>query len=266
MKAILLAALIPFNVNAAVPISGRPVPSMTAFDTVVTEYMEEWDVEAALVGIMRRGKVVYLKGFGYRDAGLLMRENAVVRQASATKPATAAVVRKLAATGAFGTDGLQRKAFNLTVNGVNNNGILNVLPSSAGSLVALSPEHLEQLNDITLEHLIQHRAGFNRDTPSGPRDSVFRTREIAEDLGVNNPPSRHDVMRWTLGWPLATTPGTTRKYSNFGYLILGEVIDAVWPGGYVDSIHRLAFSPGMWIPESDMKVGRTTRDRKSTRL
>ena len=265
MKALFLATLIPLSAGAVVPISGRPVESMTAFDTVVTDYMEEYDVEASLVGIMREGKVVYLKGFGYRDAGLLMRENAVVRQASVTKPATAAVVRKLAAAGAFGPDGLQRRAFNLTVNGANNNGILNVLPSSAGSLVGLTDQHLEQLSDITLEHLIQHRAGFDRNDVDGPRDFITRTRRIAGDLGVLNPPSRQDVMRWMLGWPLTTPPGDTWEYSNFGYLVLGEVIDAVWPGGYVDSLHQLAFSPKMWIPASEVRVGRSTREDRDPR-
>src|SRR5690349_17019782 len=104
--------------QAAIPVSGRPVPTMNAFDSTVTSFMDQWNVEAGLVGIMRSNRVVYLRGFGSMDVGVDMPENAMVRQASATKPATAAAVRKLAAMGAFGPDGLERRAFNLTIRGV----------------------------------------------------------------------------------------------------------------------------------------------------
>jgi CubicO group peptidase (beta-lactamase class C family) len=236
---------------------------MGAFDSIVTDFMEEWSIEAALVGIMRNDRIVYLRGFGSMDEGVNMPENAMVRQASATKPATAAAIRMLAEDGAFGPDGLDRKVFNLTIRGVSNGGLLNVAPfPSLGDT---------DYANITLRHLLEHQGGFLRNDPNGPGDTPLLSRTIAAAMGVPSPPSRLDVMRYTLGWPLPYTPGTTGgnsftdRYSNFGYLVLGEVINQAWPGGYVDFLHRRVFTPDMWVPRSELEGGRTLREDRDPR-
>jgi CubicO group peptidase (beta-lactamase class C family) len=246
--------------QGAIPISGRPVPNMKPFDTVMTDFMDKWDVEAGLVGIMRNNQVVYLRGFGSMDEGVNMPENAMIRQASATKPATAAAIRMLAEDGAFGPEGLDRKVFQLTVRGVSNNGLLDVVP-------------FPKLGDtryanITLRHLLRHRGGFFprvSQSLGGPDDPVFRSRDIAADMDIDSPPSRHNVMRWTLGWKLQNAPGDVFEYSNFGYLVLGEVIHQFWPAGYVDFLHRRVFTPGMWVARSELEGARTLREDRNPR-
>ena len=259
----LAMSLSPIPASAAIPISGRPVPTMNAFDSTMTTFMTNWSVEAGLVGIMRSNRVVYLRGFGWLDVGTNMPENAMIRQASATKPATAAAIRMLAADGAFGPEGLNRRVFNLTVRGVNNNGLLTVaaFPSLGDTRYA----------SITLQHLLEHTGGFVRGDTNGPGDTPLISRTIAAAMGIPSPPSRLDVMRYTLGWPLQYTPGTTGgnsfsdRYSNFGYLALGEVINQAWPGGYVDFLHRRVFTPEMWLPRSELEGGRTLREDRDPR-
>lgn len=255
--AALAMALSPVSSNAAIPISGRPVPTMSVFDSTMTSFMTNWSVEAGLVGIMRSNRVVYLRGFGWLDVGTNMPENAMIRQASATKPATAAAIRLLAAEGAFGPDGLQRRAFKMTIRGVSNNGLLDVTPFP--SLVDT------RIASISLENLLEHRGGFDRNDTNGPGDTPLLSRTIAAALGVDSPPSRMDVMRYTLGWRLSSPPGTNYAYSNFGYLVLGEVINQFWPGGYVDFLHRRVFTPDMWVPRSELAGGRTLREDRNAR-
>jgi CubicO group peptidase (beta-lactamase class C family) len=219
--------------------------------------MDEWNVEAGLVGIMRNRRVVYLRGFGSMDAGIDMPENAMVRQASATKPATAAAIRLLHERGAFGAQGLDRRAFRITIRGVSNNGLLSVAPSpSLGD---------ERIASISLRHLLEHEGGFDRDDPNGPGDTPLRPRTIAAALGVSSPPSRQEVINYTLGWPLARAPGAAYDYSNFGYLVLGEIIAQAWAAGYVDCLHTLVFTPDMWIPRSELEAGFTLRASRNPR-
>jgi CubicO group peptidase (beta-lactamase class C family) len=243
--------------NAVIPISGRPVPTMTAFDSIMTDFMEEWSIEAGVIGIMRENRVVYLRGFGSLDDGVNMPENAMLRQASATKPATAAAIRMLADDGAFGPDGLNRRAFRISVNGVSNNGLLNIAPWP--SLVDT------RLANITLDHLLRHRAGFNRDDANGPGDTPLLSRDIAEAMGIDSPPSRANIIRYTLGWALSTQPGQSYSYSNFGYLVLGEIIAQAWPAGYVDFLHQRVFTSDMWVPRSELEGGRTLREDRDPR-
>ena len=75
---------------AAIAISGRPVPKLVAFDDAMTELMSDNDIEAGVLGVMRNGTIVYLRGFGLLTTGVNMPENALVRLASCTKPITAA--------------------------------------------------------------------------------------------------------------------------------------------------------------------------------
>ncbi|HWB05967.1 MAG TPA: serine hydrolase domain-containing protein [Verrucomicrobiales bacterium] len=253
---LLTAALSP----AAIPISGRPVPTMNAFDSAVTQFMEQWNVEAAVVGIMRENRVVYLRGFGSMDAGVNMPENAMVRQASATKPATAAAIRMLAADGVLGAQGLERRAFRISTNGVSNNGLINVTPfPSLGDA---------RLADITVRHLLEHKGGFfprNAAEAGGPGDPVFRARDIAADMGVPSPPSRTNVIRWMLGQALRHDPGDNYEYSNFGYLVLGEIIQQVSGMSYVNFLHERVFTPEMWVPQSELEGGLTERISRNAR-
>lgn len=40
-------------------------------------------------------------------------------------------------------------------------------------------------------------------------------------------PTREETARWMMGVPLDYAPGSTRRYSNFGYMLLGLIIEEV---------------------------------------
>src|ERR1051326_4243814 len=184
-----LAVLRPFLAPGAIPISGRPVPSMAIFDQIMTNYMTTNSIEAGVLGIMRNERIVYLRGFGYLDTpadntnlttAIPLPENAIFRQASLSKYPTAATVRKLAEAGAFGPPGIDRAAFDLTVNSVNNNGYLNVTPwQSLGD---------NDWAQVKIRNLLDQTSGYQGSEPH---------RQIAIDLGIAKPPpTRADVIRW----------------------------------------------------------------------
>ena len=77
---------------------------------------------------------------------------------------------------------------------------------------------------ITTRHLLQHTGGWDRDKSFDP---MFRPREISRTLGVASPPGPRDILRYRLGQPFEFDPGTRYAYSNFGYCVLGRVIEKV---------------------------------------
>lgn len=197
--------------GAVLPVSGRPVPSMAAFDTIMTDFMNTKGITAGVLGISRNGRIEYLRAFGYlvepqssSDPGTPLPEAAMLRTASVVKPITAAAVRQLNAENGFGPTGLNRAVFNLTVGGVNNNGLLFIAPF--GGLA--DARHL----NIRLADLLTHQGGFNR-LANPPGDVMFQERTVAQVLGIDSPPQPADTMRYMLGQALQWTPGTVSVVS-----------------------------------------------------
>src|SRR5687767_6491957 len=152
LQGIAACALSP-SVPAEVTVSGRPVPEMTIFDTRMKNYMEANSIGAGVLGILRQDRIVYLRGFGILQGGVDLPENATFRVASLAKPITAAAIRMMAADGTFGPLGIDREVFNLTVNSVNNGGLLNIAPwNGLGD---------NDLAVVTIRHLLYHKGGFN---------------------------------------------------------------------------------------------------------
>src|SRR5260221_77047 len=92
-------------------------------------------------------------------------------------------------------------------------------PPSLGLASAASTASLSQ---IRLRNLLQHTGGWNRDTDGDP---MFLSKTIAQALAEPGPASCEDTIRYMLDKPLRYTPGTTMCYSNFGYCVLGRVVE-----------------------------------------
>jgi CubicO group peptidase (beta-lactamase class C family) len=96
-----------------------------------------------------------------------------------------------------------------------------------------------RVKDITVEQLLEHtEGGWDNEPRDGTPDPVFAHPEL----------SRDDVIAWTLhNVPLETAPGTTFKYSNLGYAVLGRIIEQVTGRPYADVMRDDVFNPaGAW--------------------
>ena len=232
---------------ASAATSGRPVPSMSVFDTMMTTFMSNNGIEAGVLGIMNEGRIRYLRGFGTLDTDVDMPENALVRLASCTKPITAAAMRRLDAQTSIDVTDF---AFNLNGNG----GVLNYTPfPSIGD---------SRLDDITINHLLQHRGGWDRGVAG---DLTYMEIDIADDMNVSNPPGRGNTMRWILGQPLQFTPGNRYEYSNIGYLALGLIVSLNTGPGYIGYVHQQVLNPNMWVPSTEIAAARTFRADRNAR-
>ena len=248
--ALALAAVSPGH--AQTPVSGRPVPELGDIDTIVVDYMNDNGIEAAVLGIQRNGDIVYLKGFGLLEPNAVpMPENALVRLASVTKVVTASATRDLAAASA---------ALAMTDNaferGQTGGGVLSVSPFGGKGDA--------RLDDITVEQLLRHRSGWDRDA-DGIDDLTYKECEIADDYGVSSPPGRTRTMDWILGEPLQFDPGSQYAYSNIGYLAAGMIVEQVSGQPLLTYVRSNILTQNMWVPWHEIRLGATRRSNNLIR-
>lgn len=172
-------------------------------------YMRANDMPGLSIAVMRNDKLVYAAGFGVadKDSGMPVSPMHRFRVASVSKPITHVAIVNLDNTTSLG--------LNDRVFGAN---------SLLGGTYA-TPASNPDIEDITVDHLIRHRAGFRRINSNGNgSDPMFAYTGTDHDGLIN----------WALeNYPLGYTPGTTPAgltgqdmYSNFGYCLLGRVIEA----------------------------------------
>lgn len=76
--------------------------------------------------------------------------------------------------------------------------------------------------EITIRHLLEHRGGWDRDKSF---DAMFEPVRFAKLLDVPAPAGPREVIRAMLRQKLDFNPGERYAYSNFGYCLLGRVIE-----------------------------------------
>jgi N-acyl-D-amino-acid deacylase len=67
-----------------------------------------------------------------------------------------------------------------------------------------------------------------------------------------------------MGQPLDHTPGTTYAYSNFGYMLLGLVVEAVTGQTYTTYVQNSIFLP-LGIANTEIELGRTLPEHRNPR-
>ncbi len=97
-----------------------------------------------------------------------------------------------------------------------------------------------RLKKITLKHLLQHTAGWDR---AKAFDPMFRPIVIAKEENVKSPARPMDIIHYMTHQPLQSEPGERYAYSNFGYCILGRVIEKVSGQAYEAFVQKQVFEP-----------------------
>src|SRR6478672_7410447 len=231
------------------PMTGAYVPALQLVDTLLQNFMVGKPIPGGTIAITHNDELIYERGIGYSDAAhtMPMQETALMRLASVSKPVTASAIHQLAKDGQLD---LNAKVFNISGNG----GILNVTPYN-GTLGD------SRLRDITVQELLEHTGGWNRDTAG---DLAFRDVQIATAMGLPSPPGSTNTARYILSQPLQFTPGTTSNYSNIGYMFLGMVVEAASGQGYESYVDSHVLAPA-GIPTWQINAGRTFAVNQNSR-
>lgn len=188
------------------PVTGPADAAFAPLDALVTEHMDKAEASAATLAVSRAGQVLHQRGFGTigPHSEQPTPPDAPFRIGSVSKPLTASAVRKLIADGRLHA---QSRAFEL----------LDLRPAR---LDDTEPD--PRLEQITITHLLEHKAGWDRDATFDP---VFRLDRICEAMSLRRPPTPTDVVRYMMARPLDHEPGAKEAYSNVGYVVLGRVVE-----------------------------------------
>jgi N-acyl-D-amino-acid deacylase len=134
------------------------------------------------------------------------------------------------------------------------------LDDHAFDLLKLAPPAMAEvdprLHKVTIRELLQHTAGFDRDKSFDP---MFRPIIIAKALGTPPPADPEHIVRYMLGHKLDFDPGARYAYSNFGYCVLGRVIEKVSGKSYGAFVHDAVLKP---LAMNDTQLGKTLERAK----
>ena len=231
-----------------IPASGVPVLALQAFDDFMKRFMGARGIPAAALCVSRNGTILLERAYGWQDQARLipLRPSAMFRIASLCKPITASAIQALIAQGQLSPDA---HAFNL---GQAGGGILAITP-----FVTPDP----RLASVTVAHLLAHTGGWDRGLSGDP---MFESISIASALAIPGPPGPEDIARYMMGRPLDHAPGTTYSYSNFGYMLLGLILQQVSGSNYADYIHSQLFSP-LGVAATEIELGHTLAAQRNPR-
>jgi N-acyl-D-amino-acid deacylase len=191
-----------------IPITGTAVPGMGSYDQIIPDLMRKYSIPGGAVAVLRDGKLLYARGFGHADVEnkTPVQPDALFRIASVSKPITGVAIMKLVEDGQLQLE--DRVA-----------PLIDDLTPAPGATVD------PRWEQITIRQLLNHTGGWDRDKPNGGFDPMFRPAIAAAAVGAPAPASAETIIRYMKGMPLDFDPGTRFVYSNFGYAILGRVIE-----------------------------------------
>ena len=208
----------------------QEAPPLGSFDDAMDAFMRKRGVPGGALAVVRDGRLVYAKGYGWADAEgkVPVSPTSLFRIASISKPVTAVAALALAARGKLDLDA---PAF----------GLLGLRPGEKGD---------PRLAAVTVRQLLHHTGGWDR----ARGDPMFKPVEIAGAAGKPPPADPDAILRWMLDRPLDFEPGSRHVYSNFGYCVLGRVLEKVSGEPYGACVRKAVLEP-MGI--SRMRLGRS---------
>jgi D-alanyl-D-alanine carboxypeptidase len=193
-------------------------------DSIVRALVERFRLPGISVALTRDDRLVYAAAVGWadRDKRVPMTTTTRMRLASVSKPLTSLALMTLAERGRISLDTV---VFGPT-------GVLGVEfgePVFGGAKAS-----------ITVRQLMQHLEGGWGNQRNDP---VFDFYDMTQ---------RALIARTLRERPLESRPGTVQAYSNFGYLVLGRVIERVTGQHYEDAVRALVLQPS---GASEIRVG-----------
>jgi CubicO group peptidase (beta-lactamase class C family) len=216
-------------------VNGPAAPGMETFDAYMRNLMRARGVRAGTLAIAREGRLVFAHGYTWAEPGYpLTSPNSLFRAASCSKPLTSILVHRMLRENEGHIEGrsegpsLKEK-------------ILSLL--HWGSEAPDAPAD-PRFGDITVDELLTHSAGWIR-SRNHP-DPVFNDYPPGSDIRKRLPADRNGFLSYMLRQPLQFAPGSRSVYDNFGYFLLGRMLESLPMGAgktYRSIAEDLLFKP-----------------------
>lgn len=229
----------PGYVESAVPEARKEsngAVTLAAFDDMAKRFLETHRALGMAIAVTDQGRLVHTAGYGYADLASdeTVKPDSLFRVASLSKPITAVAILQLVEQGLLSLDDHAAE-------------YLDCQDDMAAAGEACDP----RWQAVTIEQLLQHRGGWDRDQSF---DAMFRSVRFAEQLGVEPPAGSRDVIRAMISQPFDFDPGQRYAYSNFGYNLLGRIIEKVSGKSYESYVREHVLEP---LGITQMRLGGT---------
>lgn len=203
---------------------------ISSIDNAVAAFMSTYSIPGVSIAITKENKLVYVKSYGKMSASdnTPITNKSLFRIASVSKPITAVGIMKLLEANKLTLDS---KVF------------------GAGSILGndYPSANLAAVSDLTIRHLLHHTSNA---WPNNGSDPMFQ--QPTYDF--------NQLIKWTLDNYSALGPRGVYRYSNFGYCVLGRVIEKLSGKSYEQFIKDEVLTP---CGISTMSIGgNTLADRK----
>ena len=201
---------------------GPTAPQFTPYDTWAQNWMANNGIRAASMAIVKNGKLLHARGYTRARAGYpITQPTSLFEIASCSKPLTSIAVHQH----------FEGPAPSMA--------LTDTMMSYFPSVGAFDP----LCEDIKLRHLLTHRAGWDRDVSDDPM--VGQDDVIAAALNLSLPIGKFSIYRYMIGTQLLDfAPGTDYEYSNFGYCVIGQMLERSNPGlTYAQIMQQRVFGP-----------------------
>ncbi len=201
---------------------------------IISEFMQKYSVPGLSIAIARKGKLVLVDGFGlaHRNNNTKVNPTHLFRIASISKPITSVSLFRLIELGKL----------KLNDTPFHNQKLLGHYLKD----LSLSALQEKRLCSMTIKNLLEHTCGG---WGNAKHDPMFERKAI--DF------NHRDLIRWTLkNRELEHLPGEHYAYSNFGYCLLGRVIERITSQSYEKSVQDLVLKPA---GITRMKIGEDSR-------
>jgi CubicO group peptidase (beta-lactamase class C family) len=206
-------------------------PEHVAMARIGLAFKEQFFAPALSVAMVRNSRFVFERAFGMADNDQHQQcsPSSQFRIASVSKPITSVAIFTLVEKGRVN---LSDKVF----------GPGSIL----GDMYGKAP-YKPYVTDITVDHLLTHTCGG---WPDDSTDPMFRFDSW----------DQAKLISWTLeNLPLTYPPGQNWAYSNFGYCVLGRVIEKITGQAYADYVQQAVLAP---CEITDMQIaGNTLKQR-----
>lgn len=206
-------------------VSGTATAPSAGFDTIMHDFMKTNGVRAAQLAVSKHGKMALSRGYTWAEAGY--------RQTQPSDRFLLASCSKMFLEAAVQSLYDAKKLMPGT----------KVYP-----LLGFSHPADPRSDTITIQQLLDHTGGYDDSSAGSGYDPTYDMRGIALALGLAHPVTKLDIARHMYGKPLDYTPYDLPsplgiKYSNFGHLLAGAVVEHVSGKTYADYVQTALLQP-----------------------
>jgi CubicO group peptidase (beta-lactamase class C family) len=201
---------------------------------VAEDFMRQLNAPGLSLAVARDGRIVYEQSLGFTGHGSKERltTSHLFRIASVSKPITSAAILRLMEQGRLQ---IEETVF----------GKRGILGTRYGG-----PTYGPGIEQITIDHLLTHTAGGWSNLENDP-------------MFLNVGMDQAELISWTLkNQALRNPPGKVFAYSNFGYCILGRVIERITGQSYAEYVRSAILQP---CGITDMRIGENTLQKRAGR-